>query len=355
MDTFLHVIPAGVLSCKFQGSYKDVVSRVHWFEAQGAEYRQVVVTDDNQEQLVGLPPAEAVRGILVEYTHYASIVTVLRKRYPKAFCAVRSHNIEPLQHFEQRGWRPVRRLPWVLYGTWRRFRQDITCKRQADVIYSISEYENRIYWNKLPGGARVEWLPYFCPDHLTSQVALPYVSRRCIGCLPGTVTHKRAWDTAVRFIRFAEAMKECGSSFDFVLTGDLRGSGLPASSAVMYVGMIDDLASFLGALRAVAVLSPVGYGFKTTTLDAVAAGARVLAHPTVVYRCPPVLQPALIAVETKRLDRAGDVEVILRALETDVALPEVNRGLRKRNLELLARDFGGDAGLCTPGRSENSI
>jgi hypothetical protein len=339
MRTILHFIPDSALAYTYQGSYKDILSRVNWFRTQDAEYRQILLSED-PATLDRLPPSGEVCGILVEYTHYPRTVAILRRQYPGAFLATRAHNIEPLQHLHVHGWRTERGPLWLLYGMCRRLYHDMLCKRYCDAIYSISSYENRVYWDRLPGRARIEWLPYFCPEHLLPQHPLDFARRTTIGCLPGDLRARRNRDMAVRFIEFARMMKAAGAPYEFVMTGNVSASDLPSCDAVRLTGMLDDLASLLGELRAVAVLSPIGYGLKTTAVDALAAGAYTLAHPAIVRRSPKKITPAMIAVETPGPVNVAEARRVTDALASPPPCRQIHSELKARCLELLQRDFG---------------
>ncbi len=338
-QTVLHVIPAGVFSNTFQGSYKDVISRVRFFERADVEYRQVLLEADDPQMVLESVPTGATPRVLVEYSTLPRTVKALRQRFPSAFIAVRSHNVEPLQHLDNHGWWSRRGPLWMLYGMGRLLAADLVCKRHADVIYSISDWENRVYWNRLPGRARVEWLPYHCPEHLLPEEIPPLSERRVIACLPTSQKNRKSWDLVTRFITFAEeARRLAGDEYEFVLTGRLDNWGLPPTKAVTFTGMVDDLKSFLQTVRAVCMLSPLGYGFKTTIGDAIAHGCTVLAHPALVKRCPTVIQPAMISVETSQ---GVTIQNALMNLVQFPAGPHLAPDLRSLNLKLLQTHFGG--------------
>ena len=334
----LHVIPESVMVWTFQGSYKDTMSRADWFRSQPTPYRQVVFADDQPP--AGLPPAENVHAILVEYTQFPLVLALLRTRYPGALLAVRAHNIEPLNHFDAHGCWPPRGPLWMLYGMWQRLRRDMLCKRYADVIYSISDYENRVYWSRLPGRARTLWLPYVSPRCLMPEHPLPHAQRKTIAFMAGDVKVRRSRDGATRFIRFAETLKAAGAPFEFIITGDVSASELPPTQAVKYTGMIQDLSPLLGQIRATAMLSPLGYGFKTSLGDALAAGAYGVVHPTLVRRCPPAFAPGLIPLQVEHLDRSAEIQRVLQRLEQPFPLVGINRELEMRAFAVLAADFG---------------
>jgi hypothetical protein len=339
---FLHFIPAHELVGQHCGTYKDVISRVRWLQRRFQDYRQVAVYDDCPG-VVDAAWAEGhpLEGALVEFSLYPRIVKRLKQRSPSTCVAVRSINLEPLQHLDGNGWWPRRGPLWTLYGMGRLLARDIEVKRTADVILSINDWENRVYWDRLPGRARVEWLPYRCPDQLVPAQPLPYELRRTIACVPTSHKNRKSWDLVVRFQRFASALKQRGSRHEFVVTGNLREWGLPACPAVKYSGFLDDLPSFLGACKAVALLSPLGYGVKTTIIDALASGAQVLAHPSLVRRSPSLVRPFLLTLDNKC---SRDLDAVEEALTAAPRGEAVQRELRERADATMGRCFGTSAG-----------
>ena len=337
-----HIIPRGVFANTYQGSYKDTISRVRVFESARVDYRQVLVDgDDPRPVLDALRSEDPTLRVLVEYSHYPRILRAVRRRWPDSFIAVRAHNIEPLQHLDNHGWWPRRGPLWVTYGMGRLFAADIVNKRVADVILPISDWEARVYWARLPGKARVEWLPYCCPDHLVPKSPLPADQRRIVACLPTSQKNRKSWDLATRFINFAEMMKAAGADHDFVVTGDLSGWRLPPSAAVSFAGMVKDLREFLAQVKAVALLSPLGYGFKTTIGDALAAGAQVIAHPRLAHRCPALLVPQLLTVNTVT---GFGLEKVIQGLRCRCASNELDLELRQRSHGVLSTFLGGPRG-----------
>ena len=295
-----HVVPEFVLANEHQGAFKDVLSRTRWLEARVESYRRFAVAGDDPACATGWPAEPAPTHILVEYTRLPRLSARLRELHPRAKLLVRAHNIEPLQHLDNMGWRPSRGTLWLMYGMWRLFRQDLACMRHADVLLSINEWENGVYWKWLPGRARVEWLPYVCPDSLVPGRPEPYDQRTTIACLPTSQKNRKSWDLVVRFCALARQMKRLGCTDEFVVTGRLGDWGLPPCPEVVFAGFVPDLPALLGKCRAVALLSPLGYGFKTTLADAWAAGAHVLAHPDLIRRLPAQVARELIGVDTGR-------------------------------------------------------
>ena len=260
---------------------------------------QVPIMENDLEEMERVLRNHKPKQILFEYSHYARMMGRTRQLYPEIGIAVRAHNIEPLQHLDNHGWMPKRGPFWVLYGISRLLMSDIRTKQLADVILSINEWEKRAYWDWLPGRAKVEWLPYISPDHLLPVKPEPFENRKIIACLPTSQENRKSLDLVFRFQQFAREMKRQGSRNEFVVTGNLKEWKLPAYPEVNYAGFIDDLPRFMGRCRAVCMLSPLGYGFKTTIADALAAGAHVIAHPDLIRRTPRHVQRFLISADQK--------------------------------------------------------
>ena len=337
MAVVLHVIPANALAFASSGCSKDVASRVRWLEIHAAAYRQCFVKSDAPAELAALPADFSPSHVLIEYTSYPRIIRFLKKRWPSAWVGVRAHNIEPLQHLDNHGWWPRRGPLWMLYGMGRLLWRDIQVKCGADDILSINDWENRAYWNRLPGRSRIEWLPYVCPAHLVPARPLPFNQRHVIACFPTSQRNRKSLDLVLRFLAFARAMKAQGSTNEFVVTGNLEGWGLPECPEVSRPGFMADLAAFAGTCRAVALLSPLGYGFKTTLVDAWAAGAHVLIHPELARRAPDILKPHLIPVAGLL---PADLRQVVQRLQTPPPGPALQQELAARFDRAMQACFG---------------
>lgn len=336
--TVVHIIPSGVFSNNYHGSYKDTISRVDFLQSIGANYIQILLDDD--APLVAhasIPDSESI-AFLVEYSTMPEVVRSIRMRFPEAFIAVRSHNLEPMQHFDNHGWWPRGKgFVWMGYGMARLLRNDLIVKSHSSVIWSISDWENRVYWNRLPGKAKSVWLPYHCPDHLLPRTIVPVPERRRIVCMPTSQKNRKSFDLVTRFVSFAEQIqRHTEDRFEFLVTGNLSNWGLRESPVVSFTGMIDDLRGFLQSVCAVAMLSDKGYGFKTTIGDAIAHGAFVLAHPKLKRRCPEVLNPAILAVDS---NNPSDINAVVRMLRTPGSFDRLDADLRKNAVCILGEAY----------------
>jgi hypothetical protein len=331
----LHVVPEAIRYCTHDGTYKDIIGRVQFFETSGIDYKQVMISADDPSQLDQSLKQFSPTHVLLEYTYYRNVLNSLRERLPKAFIAARAINIEPLQHFANHGLFPKRGSLWLLYGMLRFFLSDLAHRRKADMIYPISEWESRMYWRRLPGKSRVKWLPYFPPDFVVGRSST-LAKQNMIACIPGRADHPRNRDAVRRFIGFAEIAKRMLPDYRFVITGDLTDCGIAIPDYFELPGLVDSIAEFLAPVRAVAVLSPLGYGFKTTIADAQANHCYALVHPLQLNRGPAILRDGCLPVETL----TGSA--VARALE-QIGRPFPDSPacafLRDRALNTLREDF----------------
>lgn len=333
----LHIIPEFVFSNTFHGAYKDVLFRTQWIERNSPEHRQLCVQQDDPEEVKQVLVEFHPTHVLIEYTRFPKIIRAIRSALPDVWLGVRAHNIEPLQHLDNHGWWPARGPLWLLYGMFRLWMQDVAAKRMADSVLSINEWENRIYWNRLSGKAQVEWLPYVCPEHLLPANPMPVEERNIIACLPTSKENRKSRDQVLRFQQLAREMKRQGCKYKFVLTGDLSKWNLPDCPEVTLIGFVEDLSEFMGRCRAVCMLSPLGYGFKTTIADALASGAHMLAHPNLVRRCPEAVRPQLLSVDTCHMP---DLRAVFTALEVDPRGTAIHQELYIRAEQVIKFQIG---------------
>jgi hypothetical protein len=336
MNSVLHIIPSVVRLCNYDGTYKDIMGRAQLFESSGIDYKQAFVSRDDPSELDASLSEFSPTHVFVEYTYYRNILNSLRKHFPDAIIAARAHNIEALQHFENHGLFPMQGTAWLLYGMMRLFLSDATYRRKADVIYPISEWEGRVYWRWLRGKSVVKWLPYFAPDFAVSRRRGALNKRNIIVCIPGTADYPRNRDTVARFLDFAHIARQISLDYRFIITGDLAGCGISIPQYVETPGMVDEVADLLAEARAVAVLSPRGYGFKTTIADALANGCYALVHPQQFDRGPAVLRNG--CVQVGKMTHAV-VQQALEHISKPYSHSSANAHLRERATEILRKDF----------------
>lgn len=242
-----------------------------------------------------------------------------------------------MQHLDNYGIRrPPRGYAWLLYGTARLFYADLTVARLADAIYPSNEWEARVYWSHIPRRASVEWMPYFAPDSFVGKDSGKGKSN-VIACLPGRVSHRRNRDMMIAFINFAKLAKRIDPGCRFVGTGDMHGLNYDVPDFIELPGMIEDLGEFLIQAKAVAMLSPLGYGFKTTVVDALANGCYPLLHPSWFSRMPESIKRHCLSVDSKDIH---SVKTAMQEMSHRKQPTGVNDTLRKKVYTTLSRDFG---------------
>jgi hypothetical protein len=335
MSSLLHVVPSHVYAFPYQGSCKDVYGRESFFASACLDYRKVLVAGDDPEGIEAATRQMSPGGVFLEYTNTPRVLTFLRRRFPESFIAVRAHNLEPLQLLANHGL--GRDLPRVVYGMLRLLSADLQCRRKANAVYPISEWEAKRYWRLLPGRAVVQWLPYFSASQ--AATAEPDGERDTIACLAGRIRdYPRSRDMALRFIRFAAALRRVTDRYRYVITGDdVASAGLALPPWMGTPGLVPDIGGFMGSLRAVAMLSPLGYGFKTTIVDALSHGSVPLLHPAQLKRVPAIVRGHCVGVSS--LD-PSDLRTILERIEGVPDAAHVNATLRRISCETLSSAFG---------------
>jgi hypothetical protein len=180
--------------------------------------------------------------------------------------------------------------------------RDLVCRRIADTLLGISEWDNRHYWNRLPGRARVIDVPYVSPwPQLRPQVrpAAWGTRPRVILAMPGG---SDAIGVAAQrnFKSLAESFASAGLAerWQFLLSpGWEEAERLkPDGPLATYPGVFEPWDA-LCAVRAVAVLTPLGFGAKTTIFDAIAAGCHVILDTRLMRRLPQWLRTRCIPLE----------------------------------------------------------
>jgi hypothetical protein len=301
MPTILHLIPGRSFAATFTGTHKDILSRIEWFRDHGYCHHKIFFEDDCLSHASKVAISQAADPVfIVEYSLYPMIVKEIKYLFPNSVVIIRSHNIEPLQHLANYGFRPKgRSLLWVLWGSVRLLWQDIMIKATAEYIASINENELKWYWNRLPGKAKPFWLPYIPPNHFKLDIAKTTIPRNIIACMP-LGSAPRDIDLVRRFVKYAAVSHALGYKYRFVITGNCNFDDVGNESLVERIGFIDDIGKFLYTCKALCILTPMGYGFKTTMGDAFAAGVHVVAHPRIIEKAPKIYQKKLVSSDNVR-------------------------------------------------------
>jgi hypothetical protein len=84
--------------------------------------------------------------------------------------------------------------------------------------------------------------------------------------------------------------------------------------------------------RAMAVLTPLGFGFKTTVVDGLAAGCHVIIHPKLADRLPQQVKQLCLICDPSR-----EQDVI--KLSDSLSLPPKPHGLNQQLCEMVVADL----------------
>jgi hypothetical protein len=165
-----------------------------------------------------------------------------------------------------------------------------------------------------------------------------------IACLPTSSENRKSRDTALRFLQLAREIKRQGCKDEFILTGDLSRWNLPDCPDVIRTGFVEYLADLMGRCKAVCMLSPLGYGFKTTIADALAAGAHMIVHPSLARRSPRLVRPFLLELKS---NSARDVSALADRLCLAPDAMRLHEQLLDQAWAVMADCFGRKAGRPT--------
>ena len=337
----LYAAPMEVLSRREGGGWKHIHGCWQLLEDMGTPFRRIRFS---AEEPLGLADGitEDCRHLIMPYTFWPEAVEEARRRFPSLRVHVQTVNAEPLQHLHRNplsprhGVRSLRTLWGMLRLGWR----DSRCRRGAHTLLGISAWDDSHYWRRLPGGARIEWMPYFSPwPRLLPDVKpLPWDRRdRSVVCMPGQLD-RIGHLSASRFSALADALSRVfpADSWRFLLTpGIVQTEEKPATSArVTLLPAIDGPWQLLCRSRAVAVLTHLGFGMKTTIVDALAAGCHVLVNPRLLRRLPDEVAKACLPCDASDNTRW---KAIAKSLEARPRPHSVNEHLRERARSALAR------------------
>ncbi len=297
------------------GYWKDFAGRRLLCEELHASLVQTFFDPNNLHECVQLLNPDTT-DVIVEYSTFPSLITILKSHRPGVRVHVRAHNAEALQHLHRLpvSFRPSLEGAKRLYGAARLLLQDRRSARNADNLLSISSFDSANYWSWLTSKEKVCDLPYFSPwPELRPQVAPCPVSDRKnqIVCMPG------GWDRLSQqqrhnFLKLAEATHTSASENipKFLIT-DYTNDDFVRSRFCESLGTINEPWDLLCESRGLAVLTDLGFGMKTTIVDAIAAGCLVFVMPKLIKRLPEIIRTCCIPIDPHA---AGAELVMLRAL-----------------------------------------
>ncbi len=337
----VHAIPAWEWRKGYpgHGAWKDIMGRLSLWSAMGLDVEVVDVDVERPESLLCRLTAGS-SDLVFEYTRWPELLRAARAKVPGLRIHVRAHNAEGLQQWHRRGETSSGAAPGLrhLWGTIRAVRADIGTKRVADTILGISAWDNDNYWSRLPGRARVVEAPYFSPWRELEKEGEPVEwsqRRSMVACMPGGRGVIEC-DMIASFARFASVAvrRPSGMALEFGVTNAVETDGPegPLPAPLTALGDVGNPWSFLRTVRGVALLSELGFGTKTTVLDALDAGCRVIAAPAIARRLPAEARERCLVLRSLA-DR--EVDEVLDRMHDEPAPTNVNARLRERAREAL--------------------
>ena len=290
---------------------------------------------------------DSVRNVIVEYSWTPDLVAAIRLHCPKARIHVRAHNPEAWQHLHRSGGVLALARPKTVYGVFRLLTRDSRCRQTSDTVLSISEWDSRHYWSRLPGRAPIVDVPYFSPWPWLRPGVKPRPWRdreNLVLSLPGArdpIGHA----AATGFYELARRLSPLLSGWCFGLTAGVfrPPRDAPPPSGITAITDLEEPWDLLCRAKAIAVLTPLGFGAKTTVFDALAAGCHVLVHPKVAARLPSTARRRCIVVD---FASACDYVELAEEVRSEALPNEVNSALQAQAADnLRAAMTATDVGL----------
>lgn len=296
----LHLAPAPILERYGAGNWKDLQGRRILFNELGIECPLIGFGVDDPSAVI--PSIDFLpTDIMLEYSARPDFMQALCQQFPETRIHLRMHNAEAFQHWHRLSptWIPTKQNLRSVYGTVRLAWLDRKSVEIAHSRFGISEWDNENYWRWL-SRKPMKHLPYFCPwPWLQPEIAnVAYENRpHQIICMPGggdrlSQQQTRLFDKVAGMIQTADL----STKREFLLSKGLLGSSTSPLDNAKRIDIAEPW-KILTESRAVAVLTDLGFGMKTTIIDGLAAGAHVLVHSGLINRLPEAIANAVVPVD----------------------------------------------------------
>ena len=339
----VHAIPSFIAPSEYgAGNWKAVEATRLALEQSGLPHQRVVVDEHNPSMLLDHVSSDS-RHVLIEYSAFPSLVTQLRAERPGVGLHVRTMNAEPFQHLSRQRSNSVRAL--VRQRVWRRTARlllnDIECRRSADTLLGISDWDDRHYWRRLPGRAAVRSFPYFSPwPYLRPDVLPePWDLRRPAIVSMGGNFDPSGLANVVNFQTLADRLSiRSEGKWSFLLTWwtQWHDQVPDVHGGVEILREVSEPWDLLCHVRALAVMTPFGFGLKTTVLDGLAAGCHVIIHSRLATRLPAHAVRACLVFDPDR----DDIDDLAMALSSPPPDARLNERLRDSAAQVLRSRMG---------------
>ena len=330
-----HLVPETILSRYGAGNWKDVQGRTLLLKQLGVAAEPIGFEVEHDEAVVENIPVDTT-DILLEYSGRPELMERLSKHCPDARIHMRMHNAEALQHWHRAeiGILPSRNNLRNVYGVARLAWMDRRSAAIASSRLGISLWDNQNYWRRICGKPNL-FLPYFCPwPELRQNAAKSQDSHAEVRvlCMPGGGDRLSRQQSDL-FGRLADQICAVKPDWQFQISAGVHGSA-SAPSPNVSIQKLDQPWETLLQSRAVAVLTDLGFGMKTTIIDGLAAGAHVLVHTGLIKRLPDEIASAVIPVDFSDPKLTESVVAQLESPATEG--PAINHSMRELALRTLA-------------------
>ena len=310
-DTILHVFNEtyNQRQNKYLGATKDIRSRTQYFEDRHFFFVEFRIAGKRRTNFAGdlrkLPDKiwKRCRAVILEMTYSATAIGIIRRRAPSAVVMVRSHNAELFHRFHW-AWAQKMSKPAVrsIAHSLKNALLDFMAGVRADYILSISQWEIDNYWKFIAPPKKISYVPFYLPRIYASELEHPIAKENLCIHFGASTLNPLIKDASYNFIRMVKTLGDGLPEWQFSVTGDFHAGATERSARVRYLGSLDKPYSVLQRSKAIAILSNLGFGFKTKILEAIMAKNFVILPDDLYQRIPGELQPYCIPIDLKSSD-----------------------------------------------------
>lgn len=335
----LHVLPDNVADPKHLhlGSTKDIRGRTEYFSSRNLECDELITRRSDNSLVAALATVDlaAYHTCIIETIMSPQAIRFLRSRAPNLVVMTRSINAELPHRFDwirAGGFGSPLQWPSKAAFILSRFVRDYRCANASDYLLSISEWEVEHYWSKFTHSKKLACLPFYLPSFYVTESALPPVKEDQCVCLMSTGQNPIIRDAAKKFALAVSTLGNRAPGWSFVITCNTSEQSVAMPSRVASTSVLDDPYQLLGESRAMALLSSLGYGFKTKFLEAVMCKAYILIPRGLHRRLPVAMRPFCIEVDPRS---AASFEDALNACHRPYPTSDPNEEFRRQAFQTL--------------------
>jgi hypothetical protein len=288
------------------GNWKDIQGINALLPGMGVEVLEMPLAVGSVRE-VSLACERGVTDVLVHYSYWSDLISEIRKTFPHVRIHTRAHNAEALQHLHRYapGMLPTLHNLRGWYGAAKNWQREAHSRWVSDSFWCISEWDRRCYQRFLPGNARLLDVPYHCPWPALRPTTKPaeWASRRnVVVCLAGGRDRigQSQRDGLVRFAREVTPLGLAGDwSFEVSAGVHSHASTDADIRPLSEIGEVAEPWDLLCQTKVLALITPLGYGSKTTIIDALSAGCQVVIDQRLLARLPAAIGKLCVALDTR--------------------------------------------------------